>query len=112
MVKVQGYAGLIIAGMALALQPATAIAQTVSAQSQSDGRCMAAMLAMSEKSRGEGKAGFESGMMFFMGKIVGRAGKAGVSSALGASAASVTKANAPAIAERCAAEIDAVSAAM
>lgn len=112
MTKLQVRMGSFVVSVALAIVPAASIAQTVSAQSQSDGRCMAAMLAMSEQSRGADKAGFESGMMYFMGKIVGRAGKAAVSSALGASAASVTKAKAPAIAERCAAEIDAVSAAM
>lgn len=112
MIRIQNYVRHLAVGMTLAVTPLTAMAQTVSAQSQSDGRCMAAMLAMSEKTRGTDKAGFESGMMYFMGKIVGRGGKAAVSPALEASAASVTEANAASIAERCAAEIDAVSAAM
>lgn len=102
----------VLAVLALATIPAPGTAAQVSAQNQADGRCMAAMLAMSEKSRGSEKAGFDSGMMFFMGKIVGRSGKAALAPALGAGATTVTDANAAAIAGRCAAEMDAVAAAM
>ena len=105
------YVSLFVTALA-SIPSANAAAQGVGAEGQADGRCMAAMLAMSEKSRGSDKAGFDSGMMFFMGKIVGRSGKSAVSPALGAGAVSVTDANAPGIAERCAAEMEAVSAAM
>jgi hypothetical protein len=112
MVRNQNRFVFIAAGVGLAFGPVKTMAQTVSAQGQADGRCLAAMLAMSEQARGSEKAGFESGMMYFMGKIVGRSGKAFVTPTINASAASVTKKNQAAIADRCADEITAVTNAM
>ena len=94
------------------LAAAPAFAQTLSAVDQADGRCVAAMMAMSEKSKGSDKAAFDSSMMYFLGKLAGRSGKTAVGPAIGAAAVSVTAANAPTIAERCATEIEATTNAM
>jgi len=100
----------LLAVAALAVTPA--LAQTLSAADQADGRCVAAMMAMSEKSKGSDKAAFDSSMMYFLGKLAGRSGKTAVGPAIGAAAVSVTEANAATTAERCATEIEATTNAM
>lgn len=104
---------ILLSAFALAGLPiASAGAQAVSAESQADGRCMAAFVALSEKAAAADKAGLDASMMYFMGKIVGRAGKAALTTAIGAGAATVTDVTAAGIAEKCAAEIEAASDAM
>ena len=90
---------------------ATATAQILPAN-RSDGRCLAAMSLTGEQVAGGEKAAFETGMMFFLGKIVGRSGTAAVNAALEAGSTGLTEANAPAIAETCAGQMETASAAM
>ena len=94
----------IAATLLFIVSPATA--QTLTAADQADGRCVAALMTMSDMAARRDKAAFDSGMMYFLGKLAGRSGKAAMSAAIGAAAVTVSKTNAPATAERCVAEIE------
>lgn len=86
--------------------------QGVSAEAQADGRCMAAMLNLSKRSKGKTKEVFRSTMMFFLGKIVGRGGVAAFAPVFGAGAAMVNDSNADEIARECLEEATAIVEAM
>lgn len=86
--------------------------QGVSAAALADGRCMAAMMNLSERSKDTNKEVLGSGVMFFLGKIVGRGGAKAVVPAFDAGAAMVNDSNAPEIAKECTKESAAIFAAL
>jgi hypothetical protein len=88
-------------GLTLAMQIAP------SAADLADGKCVAAMITLEEQLKDEKqKAGVNSAMMFYMGKIVGRSGAGAVKATLEAAAALVDAAALTQLAESCAADVE------
>jgi hypothetical protein len=70
------------------------------------------MSMMHDVARSSDKGAFESGMMYFLGKIVGRGGTRAVGPALEAGAAGLDKSGAADVASACADEMSQASDAM
>jgi hypothetical protein len=85
---------------------------TLSDADRADGRCVAALTALADEATGEDKAGVEASMMFFMGKIAGRSGKAAVAPAIMAAPEATSDADEAEIADKCIDEIKAMTDAM
>lgn len=70
-----------------------------------DARCLAAMSMAQDKAPRADKSAFDSGMMYFLGKLVARGGMKSVGPALEAAAAGLTPERAPKVADTCADEL-------
>lgn len=93
--------------IALAMGMMLAPLATPSAADLADGKCVAAMITLEEQLKDEKqKAGVNSAMMFYMGKIVGRSGAGAVKAALEAAAALIEPAGLAKLAETCAADVE------
>lgn len=95
------YHRIISAAVLSALAAAPAVGQTMA----NDARCLAAMSMAQDQAPKADKGAFDSGMMYFLGKLVGRGGMKSVGPAVEAAAAGLTPQRAPKIADACADEL-------
>ena len=101
-------------GMLKALSLATMVMMADAAFAQdsgatsADARCAAAMSMLSKKVEGTSKAAIETGMMYYVGKIVGRVGLNALKPALEAADAALPEADVPRVATECSAELNAI----
>jgi hypothetical protein len=92
---------MLFAAIAASLQAAPSAADVA------DGKCVGALITLSEQARdAKDKAGIDGMMMFHIGKIVGRSGGAAVKPALTAAAAVSDAASLTQLAQSCASEAE------
>ena len=101
------------ATLALALMLSPQAAPT--AADLADAKCVGAMSLLEDQAAAADKGGMQSAMMFFLGKIVGRSGNAAVAPALTAAVEAMKAGGVEgvaAIAEQCAAQVEAATGSM